>query len=67
MLRNHDDDLELRVALAESLGWYIHAIRKAEIIQTCKEVANDPRVDARLRNELLKTANRLETYMRQED
>ena len=64
VLKNHHDDLELRVALAEALGWYIYSKRMADIVQTCKEVAGDNQTDPKLRNELLKTASRLENYMR---
>ena len=64
MLKDNRDDLGLRISLAEALGWYIHSKRKTDIIQTCREVSYDNQTDQRLKNELLKTANRLETYMR---
>jgi hypothetical protein len=55
---------ELRIKLAEALGWFTLSYRKGEIIAACRQLEANPDVDQRLKNELVKTVNRLEVFMR---
>lgn len=64
VLGDSHQDLNLRIKLAEALGWFTLSYRKADIISACKNLAAETGLDQKLKNELLKTANRLEVYMR---
>lgn len=64
VLRDTEQPLNLRVKLAEALGWFTLSYRKDEIIAACRQLAATPGVDLKLKNELVKTVNRLEVYMR---
>jgi len=64
VLGNSGEDLNLRIKLAEALGWFTLSYRKGDIISTCRSIAAEDGIDQKLKNELLKTANRLEVYMR---
>lgn len=63
-LSDPEEDLSLRIKLAESLGWFTLSHRRADIITRCREIAASENTDVRLRGELLKTANRLEVFTR---
>lgn len=58
----------LRVTTAEALGWYIYSPMKEEIIKNCKEalagLQNENGASAALKDELTKTINRLNDYLR---
>jgi hypothetical protein len=64
ILSDPDEDLSLRIKLAEALGWFTLSHRRADIITKCREIAASENTDVRLRGELLKTANRLEVFTR---
>lgn len=64
VLADNSESVELRTSLAEALGWFTLSYRKGDIISTCRSVASEENLDPVLRAELLKTANRLEVYMR---
>ena len=64
VLADNSESVELRTSLAEALGWFTLSYRKGDIISTCRSVASEANLDPALRAELLKTANRLEVYMR---
>lgn len=65
VLKNTKEPLEVRIALAESLGWYTLSFKKPQIIEACQHiVANEQNLDANLADELAKSLNRLKTYMR---
>ncbi len=64
VLGDSGQDLNLRIKLAEALGWFTLSYRKGDIISACKSLSDEQGLDQRLKNELLKTANRLEIYMR---
>ena len=64
VLKDPQQDLKIRIRLAEALGWFTLSYRKTDIISACRNLAEESGVDQRLRNELLKTVNRLEVYMR---
>lgn len=60
LLATPSEPLELRVNVAECLGWFVHTPRRAEIISTCRRLA--ARTDEpSLKGELLQTALRLES------
>ena len=48
----------LRLQLAEAFGWYKYSYKKAEIIKFCTSLASEER-DVEIKNELLRTINRL--------
>lgn len=64
VLKNPKEDLNLRIKLAEALGWFTLSYRKGDIISACKSISEESGIDESLKRELLKTANRLEVYMR---
>lgn len=64
ILGDNSQDVKLKVKLAEALGWFTLSYRKGDIISACKSIAAQSGTDMKLKNELLKTANRLEEYMR---
>lgn len=60
LLATPSEPLELRVNVAECLGWFVHTPRRAEIIDTCRRLAART-AEASLKDELLQTALRLES------
>ena len=65
VVSNRKESLPVRLALAEALGWYNLSMRKSDIIAVCsKIIEGEPALDRKLADELLKTINRLKTYMR---
>jgi hypothetical protein len=64
VLRDPEQPLNFKVKLAEALGWFTLSYRKDEIVAACRQLAATPGVDLKLKNELVKTVNRLEVYMR---
>lgn len=65
VLSDSNEDLNLRVKLAEALGWFVYSSGRGEIAKTCKEIAGLNETPEVLRKELLKTVKRVEEYMRQ--
>jgi len=64
-LRDTRTNPEFRVQLAEILGWYVRAPRRAAIVQACNELlADSDTADPALRDELQKTIYRLTAYMK---
>jgi len=65
IIDNNKEDVKLRIALAEGLGWYVRSERKGEIIETFDSILkNEKNIDPKLADELTKTINRLKEYMR---
>ncbi len=65
IVRNSSEPEEVRIGVAEALGWYVYCERKAEIVATCKQVLEtEENLSEAFKDELNKTINRLETYMR---
>ncbi|MCK9624844.1 MAG: hypothetical protein M0R23_00040 [Bacteroidales bacterium] len=65
IIENNKEDVKLRIALAEGLGWYVRSERKGEIIETFDSILkNEKTIDPKLADELTKTINRLKEYMR---
>ena len=59
MIEGANGDEQMQVLAAEILGWYVYSYRKPEIVAKVKEMyGNAP--EGALKNELLKTINRLE-------
>lgn len=64
-LRDTQTNPGFRVQLAEILGWYVRAPRRADIVQACHELlAESTTTDPALRDELQKTIYRLTAYMK---
>ena len=65
VISNPEDDLEIRIALTEALGWFVRAYNRVEIINGCQAILDNQKdIDPRLSDELLKTINRLKEYTR---
>ncbi len=59
VLQRADDSLEVRVALAEALGWFHYSVRRHEIIDACREVLLQEDLPEELAGELRQTLHRL--------
>lgn len=59
LLADADDDTEVRVVMAEALGWFVNSYRKAEIIDACNSVLAQNNLPLDLKLELEQTINRL--------
>lgn len=64
VLQDSSEDTSLRVALAEALGWFTLSYERESIVKVCTELAANSLEDIKLRNELLKSAARIQVYMR---
>jgi hypothetical protein len=64
LLADPGQDMKLRIRLAEALGWFTLSFRRDDIVSACLKLAEDENTGQHLRDELLKTANRLKEYMR---
>lgn len=60
VLRDKQKPIELRIAIAEALGWYTFSPNRTTIIQACDYIIKSETND-RLKQEALKTINRLIT------
>ncbi len=58
-LFKESDNIELKCQLAEAFGWYRYSYKKSEIISFCKGQV-DVQNDTVIKNELVKTINRLD-------
>ncbi len=58
LLRNNSLPLELRVVIAEALGWNTFSKNRNKIVEECQSILLSV-TELKLRNELLKTINRL--------
>ena len=60
MLTDKDNSLEIRLNMAEALGWYIYSYRKQEIIDGCQKILSENSdLEPELKAELTQTINRL--------
>ena len=65
ILKDKNEPVEMRIGVTEALGWYVYSERKAEIVDACKAVLEGgEELSPEFKDELCKTVNRLETYMR---
>lgn len=60
ILSDPQEDVRVRIALAEALGWFTHSYKKTDLIRTCKQLSAEDNLPAELRNELIQTINRLQ-------
>lgn len=58
MLADPDVAIEIRVNLAEALGWFKDSVRKSRIIEACRQMLDKPQ-PTELKAELMQTINRL--------
>lgn len=56
---NNNEELNLRIAMLESLAWFGSSFRKQEIIAHCQMIYNDTTFPESLRNEALRTLNKI--------
>lgn len=58
--------IDLRVQLAEALGWYVRSDTREGIVKRCRALlsAQGENMSPELKDELYKTVNRLEAYLR---
>ena len=64
VLQDKSEDLTLRVKLAEALGWFTLSEKRESILSAFKKIASETDTDKALKDELLKSINRIEVYMR---
>lgn len=65
IVKDKNEPVEMRIGVTEALGWYVYSERKAEIVNACKAVLESgEELSPEFKDELCKTVNRLETYMR---
>ena len=65
LLSNKNEATSFRITLAELLGWYERSYCKEQIIDSCKKILNSEKeLEPALKDELQKTINRLQTYMK---
>ncbi|MDD4656499.1 MAG: hypothetical protein PHR40_04110 [Bacteroidales bacterium] len=64
VLKDRSEDISLRVALAEALGWFTISHEREAIVEACKEIAADTSESETIRDEAFKCAARIEVYMR---
>ena len=58
VLLENCEDTEMRVLIAETLGWYAHSYRKDYIVEQCRKIAAGEK-EAVVKLELEKTIKRL--------
>ena len=59
LIADKPQELELRVNVAEMLGWYNKSMFCQQISDGCKEILNDKTIEEELRKELVQTINRV--------
>jgi hypothetical protein len=62
LLDNPDIDDSLKIAIVEAFGWYVNSVNNELIVNKCKEIASSENFSEEIRNEALRTVNRLEVY-----
>ena len=58
-LRDKDNDLQLRVDIAEALGWFTFSKHRKTILETCDKLLLEKNLDNKIKNEIQKTKNRI--------
>lgn len=61
LLKDQDDDTEVRVVLAEALGWFRWSVQKEKIVQLLKEVGKNKATPKELRDEIEQSLIRLQS------
>ena len=60
LVADKENPLEIRLNMAEALGWYIYSYRKQEVIDGCQKILSEnPDLEPELKAELTQTINRL--------
>ena len=59
LLADKSQDIELRLNLADMLGWYHKSMFCQQITEGCKEILKDRTIEDELRKELIQTINRV--------
>lgn len=59
ILKDHENETEIRVILAEALGWFRWSVQKDQIIEALKTVGEDKNTPLELRNEIDQSIIRL--------
>jgi hypothetical protein len=59
ILANNSDDTEVRVVLAEALGWFRWSVKKEQIINALEELRENPSMPKELSDEITQTLIRL--------
>ncbi len=59
ILADKSDDTEVRVVLAEALGWFCWSVKREQIINTLKELREEPSMPQELSDEITQTLIRL--------
>ena len=59
LLADNSDDTEVRVVLAEALGWFRWSVKKEQIINALEELREDPSIPKVLSDEITQTLIRL--------
>jgi hypothetical protein len=50
---------KIRLVMIEALGWFVHSIRKDQILETCRQILEDADSSSSVRSEANKTIRRL--------
>ena len=65
IVTDNNEDEKLRVKAAEVLGWYVRAHNRGILVEKLQNCLNtDAQMPEAVRNEIIKTNNRLKAYMR---
>ncbi|RNC66865.1 HEAT repeat domain-containing protein [Proteiniphilum sp. X52] len=64
VIADDNEEVSLRMALAEALGWFSLSYKRDYIVEVLKAVAAMPQTPEALKGELLKSIARIEVYMR---
>lgn len=65
VVKDNSEDLNLRINFAEYLGWYVRAWNKVDIVNQLKAYTQGTEeIPAELKNEIIKSINRLSEYTR---
>ena len=59
ILADNEENEEVRVNIAEALGWFTHSIKKEQILKQCKALLSTKKLPKSLSDEVLQTINRL--------
>jgi len=61
LLKDQDDETEVRVVLAEALGWFRWSVQKEKIVEVLKEVGKNKATPKELREEIEQSLIRLQS------
>ncbi len=64
VLSDNSEDIQLKIKLAEALGWFTLSEKRNLIVSKCEQIALSENIDETFKRELLKTAARIKVFMR---